>query len=289
AVAPDDSRAIGAIQMQLGLIAAARQDVDSARRRFEQALEQMETAQDLAGMATIWNQLGSLAWQLQDLDEAEKCYHRALEMAHKAEHVLMEAQSHMRLAQIAAHTGRSQVAQNHYAQAIRIYQEHDLQPALASAEAALAELLLHTGELQNARVHAEAARAVAESLGPAGRHWEACLLLQRIAEAEGDEEKIIHWRSRTHEAFAASPEAERVRESWGQLIEAVIKSCRGEAMDAETVELVESLEKNEEWEALAIAIWRILGGERGSDLYEYLDHIDALVIRTILQKLEGDE
>jgi tetratricopeptide (TPR) repeat protein len=287
--APEDSRAIGAMHMQMGLIAAARQDFRMARWRFEQALEQMQVANDIAGIATIWNQLGALAWQLQELDEAEECYEQALEMARKADHVLMIAQAHMRLAQVTAGTGRPQVAQNHYAQAIRIYQENNLHPALASAEAALAELLLSLGELQNARVHAEAARAVAESLGPAGRHWEACFLLQRIAEAEGDGKKIDHWRARTREAFAASPEADRVRESWDQLISTVVQSCRGEAMDAETVDLVESLEKNEEWERLADAIWRILGGERGVDLYEYLDYIDALVIRTILDKLREDE
>ena len=52
---------------------------------------------------------------------------------------------------------------------------------------------------------------------------------------------------------------------------------------------MEKLETSPEWQHLAEAIWRILDGERGSALYEELDHIDALVVRTILEEIEAPE
>jgi tetratricopeptide (TPR) repeat protein len=280
-----DELAVGTVCLQLGLVAVGRNERALAAERFGRARLHLEAVGDSVGVASATAQLAALAHQRGDLAEAERGYGEALALAQGAEQDALAAQLHLSLAQVTEQAEHYDAAQGHYAEAIRVYQQNQMRPALAAAEAGLAELLLHQGQFATARIHAEAARAVAE--GPAGRAmpWRAYLLLQRIAAAEGDGAKADHWRRRTQETFAASPDAEGVRSHWRPLVEMVARACHGEALAQEAVERVERLEASEEWQQLAQAIWRILSGERGEDLWRDLDHIDALVVRQILERL----
>ena len=49
---------------------------------------------------------------------------------------------------------------------------------------------------------------------------------------------------------------------------------------------MEKLEASEEWQQLAQTIWKVLGGGRGEELFAELDHVDALVIRSILEEID---
>ena len=237
-------------------------------------------------MSAIWSQLGTLAWHSADLEEADRCYQHALDLAREAGQPLVEAQVHLQLALTARQADRLDDAEGHYTQAIRIYQENNIRAGLASAEVALAELLLGEGEVERARVHAEAARAVAEDSRVAFDAWAVYALLQRIAEAQGDAERVAQWRAKTQESFAHSPEAGQVLQQWQSVITGVANAARGETLDADTVALLEQLEERQEWRDLVGVIWRILGGERGRELYAELDHVDALVVRRTLEAIE---
>lgn len=282
----DDRRLMGTLNAQLGTIAMAQDDKGTARQHLEAALFDLQTTNDAAAMSAIWSQLGTLAWRGADLEEAERCYQQALELARQAGQPLVEAQVHLQLALTARQADRLADAEGHYTQAIRIYQENSVRTGLVSAEVALAELLLGEGELEKARVHAEAARAVAEDPRVTFDAWAVYALLQRIAEAQGDAERGAHWRAKTQEAFAHSPEAQQVQQQWQSVITGVANAARGETLDANTVELLEQLEGRQEWRDLVGVIWRILGGERGAELYAELDHVDALVVRRTLEAIE---
>jgi len=284
----EDYGTLGVIKAKLGGIAMANQDLDRARLFFDGAVGNLTVAGDLAGMANAWRQLGTIAWMNDDPAEAERCYRQALRLSEKAGEFLLQTQTFMQLAQVAYEAGRPHDAEEAYGQAIRICHQHNVKPALAAAEMALAELLLREGQLPSAKAHAEAARAILEDLAGA-QPWGVYSLLQRIAEAEGDEEREAHWRQRTQEAFASSQEARRVVDQWRPLIQAVAKACRGEALDVENVDLLDKLETDAQWEQLASAIWRILGGERSPDLYATLDPIDAVVVRRILEAIESPD
>jgi len=281
----DDRQSMGAMNAQLGTVAIAQEDLSLAQEFFRTALEHLSTTDDHRHVASIWSQLGALAWQESDLVEAERCYSQAFELAKKIGYVELEARVSVQMARLAEQEGHPKDAKDKYIQAIRIYQEHNVRPALASAEMALADLLLREGELQTASIHAEAARVTLEGLEN-GHPWEVYVLLRRIATAEGDKEKAAHWRLLAQEAFADSPEAKDVLKSWETLIQAVANSCRGESLDLEVVERVEKLESSTEWQQLAQAVWQILGGARGPELYMELDQIDALVVRNILATIE---
>lgn len=282
AEALQDKAAMGRLHMRLGVICVARDQLEAARRHYEDALALFTELGDTAQVAAVWDQLGDLARRTDDLPEAERLYSRSLEAARRGQHVLREAQALTRLAQVAERQGRNQEAERCYAEAIALYEKHNVAPALLTTQAALAEMLLRQGDPKHARVHAEAARATAERMGPNVHPYQVYSLLQRIAKAEGQAERAVYWRTQAQEAFACSPEAQAILQQWRPLIRSVTGSCRGEALSVETVEAVEQLEKSEEWQQLALAIWRILGGERGPELYTELDHVDALVVRTIL-------
>jgi tetratricopeptide (TPR) repeat protein len=237
-------------------------------------------------MARAWNRLGAVARQQSDLDEAQRCYEQALELTKEADNAAYEAQALLRLAELAAEQAEPGKAETLYERVIEIYEEHNQGTSLVATQMELAEFLLGQEKLEEARERAEAARSVAEDLGPRFNPWEIYVLLQRIAEARGDREAEAEWRSRAREAFIRSPQAESVRRQWSGLIEALAKSARGEALGAETVNTIEELESNEQWQELAGAIWRILGGERDDVLYEGLDHVDGTIVHAILQAIE---
>jgi hypothetical protein len=49
------------------------------------------------------------------------------------------------------------------------------------------------------------------------------------------------------------------------------------------VQRLDDLEAQENWRALVPVIWRVLDGERDPAMYAPLDHVDALVVRRILE------
>lgn len=282
-----NERAMGSMEAQLATIATIRGDPERASQLLQTALEHFRASGDTAAMAMTWSQLGALAHHASDASEAERCYQRALELAKEATRPLLEGQALVQLAQLAEEAGRPHDAEERYAEAVRVYQRHDFQSPAASAEIALAELLLRQGQLRDARVHAEAACTVMEGSTPRAPVWRAYALLRRIAKAEGDDQSEARWRERARESFAGSTEAEHVFEQWRAVIQGVSRACRGEALDGETVGLLENLEAHEEWRDLVSAIWRILGGERGPEVFGDLDHVDALVTRRILTAIEA--
>ncbi|MEA3408579.1 MAG: tetratricopeptide repeat protein [Chloroflexota bacterium] len=286
AQALDDRGAMGALNAQLANIALMQEKPDKARANLETALIHFRAAGDKLNMARAWDRLGGVARQTSDLEEAQRCYEQALEVAREADNAAYEAQMLLRLAQLAAEQGETQRAETHYQNAIEIYEEHDQRAPLIASQMKLAEFLLRQGELEEARERAEAARRVAEDLGPRFNPWEIYVLLQRIAEAREDLGAEGEWRRRAREAFARSPQAEAVRRRWSGLIDGVARSARGEALDAERVKTIEELEANDEWQRLAQAIWRILGGERGDTVYKELDHIEGAIIQGILEAIE---
>ena len=286
AVVLQDQGAQGTINAQLGSIALARDDVVAAKQFLADALALKTALDDTAGQAAIWSQLGTIAWRAEDLSEAERCLREACKLAEKAEQGLFQAQTLMQLALVEEKAERAPDAEADYAEAIRLCRQHHAAPALATAEMALAGLLLREDKLVNALAHAEAARVVLEDLGPEARPWESHRLLERIAHAQGEETQAAHWRMRAQGSYAASSEADNLAQGWLPMIQGISSACRGESLSDETLQTLEKLETEGDWQHLIAAIWRILGGERGEDLYAALDHVDALIVRRILEAIE---
>jgi tetratricopeptide (TPR) repeat protein len=285
----DDEHLLGVLTAQMGTVMAAKGETDEARQHLEQSLTHLTRDEDRMEASTVWTQLGALAEGLEDPDEAERCYIRALKLARAIEQNMLQAQILLRLARLSERQESWPDARQRYAKALRLFTAENARGKMVAVQLSLADIALRQGDLDEARVHAEAARALADKIVPGGAAWQPLVTLQRIAEAAGDQARVDEYRLRAQEAFARSPDAAGVLQRWGQLIRAVVASAKGEALDADAVNALEELETNTEWGQLAESIWRILGGERGEELYAQLDHIDALVVRAILRGIEAPE
>ena len=290
AQALDDTALVGGFYARLGGIDMRRGRTDEAREHYGQALEHMRAVDDLSGMAAIEGQLASLAMRPPaDPAQAQDHLQRALSHGREAENVLLQGQFLGQLAQVAAQTGDMAEAEDLFRQTIALYREHRVPPGLIATQANLAELLLQQGRSDEAKAEAEAALEMAQGAGgPEMAPWELYLLLQRIAQARSDEADVSRWRLATQDAFARSPQAAPLRTRWQPVIQAVVQGVRGESMDAEAAETIEEMETRPEWQALGRSIMRILSGERDETLWQELDHMDAVIVRAILEAIEED-
>jgi len=282
----DEKETQAGLCRRMGALAAARGEAEQAQSLFERALGLYEAADDTSSMIGVLQQMAAMLRQQEQPAKALEHLQRALSLAQSSGADLDAAQIQVVLAQMAQQAGRLDEGKDLYLQAISIYSDKKARGPLMGAEMALAELLLVVGALLEARAHAEAARGAAEGINPGRVPWGIYGLLQRIAEAEGNGDAERMWRLRAQEAFGQSREAEGMRRHWAPLIESVSASCRGEALDMQTVEMVEKLEEAQEWQGLAETIWRMLNGERGEALYAEADYVDALVIRSILYAID---
>jgi tetratricopeptide (TPR) repeat protein len=287
AVELKNERAVGLMYTRLGTVATVRNDNAQARQLLEEALAHLAIVEDYISMATTWSQLATLALRLSDTAEAVRCYENALQVAEKAKQPGIQAQLCVRLARLAEQAGQNDEARARYEQAIHFYAEQNIPLALASTQMDLASLLLREGKAKQAKVHAEKARPIIEKVGAEAKPWEVHSLLERIAKVEGDAEKEALWHARAQESFAESPEAKKTLEHWQGIIDRIAGACRGEALDNKLVELLESLESTPQWRELVEAVWRVLGGERGAELYAELEPMPALLVREILRAIES--
>ena len=285
-----DTALVGGFYARLGGIDMRRGRADEARESYTQALEHMQTVEDISGMAAIEGQLASLAMRPPaDHGKAQEHLQRALGYAREAENVLLEGQFLAQLAQLAVQGGNLEEGEALFRETVRLYRENRIPPGLVATQANLAELLLQQGRTDEAKTEAEAALEVAQSAGgPESAPWELYLLLQRIAQAQSHDADVLRWRLATQDAFARSPQAAPIRRRWQPVIKAVVQGVRGETMDAEAAETIEEMESRPDWQALGRSIMRILSGERDETLWQELDHMDAVIVHAILEALEED-
>ncbi|MFO7698065.1 MAG: hypothetical protein R6X16_13030 [Anaerolineae bacterium] len=276
-----------ALHARAAILAMRRNDPDTAHEEFKRASEIMSTYGDLAGMASVESQLAALAMRPPaDIPAAMEHLGKAIDYAHRGEQWPVEAQLHSQMAQLAAQAGMLDQCQDHLERAVALYAANEASAPLVVARASLAEFYLRQGNADQALSEAELALSGSESTGQAVP-WELFLLLERIASARGDQASLTRWRTSTQDAYAASPVAKATLARWARLLDALVRAAQGEALETEAAQSLETMESTPQWAGLARSLWRVLSGERDRALYADLDHVDALVVRTLLQKIEN--
>jgi tetratricopeptide (TPR) repeat protein len=72
-------------------------------------------------------------------------------------------------------------------------------------------------------------------------------------------------------------------QQWDPVMRAVVAACHGNARAVQELEpFLNDVEKEEDWHNLVVVIRRIMQGERGVELLEGLDPVDATIVRRIL-------
>ena len=108
---------------QLGVLAQARGDYDTAHDRYQQSLTIFETLGDRVGMANTYHQLGVLAQARGDYDTAHSFYERALHIKEELGDRAGMANTYHQLGVLAQAWGNYDTAHDRYQQALTIYSE----------------------------------------------------------------------------------------------------------------------------------------------------------------------
>ncbi|MHB1355423.1 MAG: hypothetical protein ACYCZF_05535 [Anaerolineae bacterium] len=285
----DDIAVLGRLNYELAAIVYNQGDRERTKQYAESAMHYLEAENNLGGQAEVWRLLATLNMQEGHSTEACQQLQRALELARLAEIPQMVADTLVRLGQVLVKEERLAEAETAYMQALALFQEHNARPSQATTEVALSELLLNEGQIASARSHAEAARALAEGMGSIAQPWVIFDLLERIAIAEEDAARALVWRRRARESLAESPQADAIMARWRPLLQKLAAVCNGEVLDDETLANLEKMEAEADNPELFAAIWRVLGGERGSDLYESLGMAQAVLVKRLLDGIEHPE
>lgn len=279
----------GGFESQLGAVAVLQGDAAGAIEHLQRAVEHLTAAQTWSTLSSVWGQIAAVHENAQqDLNAAREALSRGIKVAADAGLAPAHGQMLMQRARLHARLALSEEARADLEAAAGVYRAARLASPLLGALRALAELALEQERLAEAEVTAEEARQVGEAASGAAP-WEIYYLLQRLAARREDAEAEAGWRARTQQAFARSAAAPAVLQQWFPLIRAVAESCRGTALSAETAELVERLEASPQGAELAGAIWAVLSGARGPEVYRDLDHAPAFVMRTILHAIDHPE
>jgi tetratricopeptide (TPR) repeat protein len=276
----------GSLRTRGAVLALRRNDPEGARTELERASAILEAGGELVGLASVEGQLATLALRPPaDVSGAMAHMDRAIGFAHEASQWLVEAQLHSQAAPMALQGQMPERSEKHLAEAARLYEANSASGLLTVARASLAEFYLRLSRLDEAQAQADLALAAGAASGQS-IPWELYLLLQKIANDRGDEEAASSWRLFTHQAYAQSQAAAATLARWTPLIDSLAKASRGEALDTDAEGMLESMEHTPQWSALGRTLWRVLAGERGDELYGSLDHVDALVVRTLLERIE---
>ncbi len=113
-------------------------------------------------------------------------------------------------------------------------------------------------------------------------------VLAEIAERRGRPDEARAWRRKEQETFAAFAGSETQLPKWADSVaQAVAAACQGNAQAGKELEpFLQRIGQTDNWRALPPVITRIMAGERDlQDLTDELDHLDALIIRRILERL----
>jgi tetratricopeptide (TPR) repeat protein len=286
----DDPELIGLLQAQQGGALAASGEAEAALASFQRAADGLQKASAWPALCSLWEQVALLhESQRHDLAAAIDALSRGLAVASAAELPALRGSLLMRRARLQALLEQPGLTAVDLQAAVDAYRQAGEPQALMGALRALAEHHLGQSELDDAALQATRALEVSQAGGQNAVAWEIYHLLQRVAHARGDAEQEAAWRQRTQRAFALSPAAATVLQQWFGLIRAIAESCRGASLSAEAAEAVEKIEADAQGRMLADAIWAVLGGARGPQVYRDLDHASALIVRTILHGIDHPE
>jgi len=284
----EDQALIGLLRAQLGAVAGLRGDADVALEHLQRAAESLNAAQAWSELANTWARIATVYEKgKQDLPAAAEAYGRAIAVATANNLQIVRGQMLMQRARLQSNLGQPQMARGDLELAVEVYRSAGQPGSELAALCTLSELALGQGELSEAERQAQQARELGETSGIVP--WEVYHLLQRIAQHRGDADAEAAWRQRTQQAFASSPAAPAVIQQWFGLIRAVAEACRGSALSGEAAQLIDDLEANASSRPLADALWSLLEGARGQQVYSHLDHVGALIIRTILRGIDHPE
>ena len=149
----------------LGVLAQARGDYDTAHNLYQQALAIFEELGNRAGMATTYHQLGMLAQARGDYDTAHNLYEQSLHIKEELGNRAGMAATYHQLGVLAQARGDYDTAHNLYEQSLRIEEELGNRAGMATTYGQLGVLAQARGDYDTAHTYYQRALTIFEELG----------------------------------------------------------------------------------------------------------------------------
>ncbi|WP_053586758.1 tetratricopeptide repeat protein [Actinomyces sp. oral taxon 414] len=171
---------------QLGVLAQARGDYDTAHDRYQQSLTIFEELGDRANMAKTYHQLGTLAQARGDYDTAHTYYQRALTIFEELGNRAGMATSYHALGVLAQDRGDYNTAHTYYQQSLTIKEELGNRANMAKTYHALGVLAQDRGDYNTAHTYYQRALTIFEELGNRANMAKTYHQLGTLAHDRGD-------------------------------------------------------------------------------------------------------
>ncbi|MGH8885229.1 MAG: tetratricopeptide repeat protein, partial [Egibacteraceae bacterium] len=159
------SEQAAAFAHQLGILAQARGDYETAEARYRQSLEINERLGNQAGMATSYGQLGILAQARGNYETAEARYRQSLEIKERLGNQAGMAASYHQLGILAQARGNYETAEARYRQSLEIDERLGNQAGMAASYHQLGILAQDRGNYETAEARYRQSLEIDERLG----------------------------------------------------------------------------------------------------------------------------
>ena len=180
------SAPLGNVLMAAGNMAYRQDDLEAARRYYEQAIEVRRAIGDEGGIGGLLGSLGNVAQGLGEWHEARSLFERANEISRRHGHKAWEGASLTCLGNVSGYLRDFDAARRYLEEAVSLNHEMGNGVGEAIALQSLGSLLADTGDLENAIPYLERAMSLQESLGDPHTHATVRLVFAAIAVRQGD-------------------------------------------------------------------------------------------------------
>jgi tetratricopeptide (TPR) repeat protein len=288
----NDHRQIGTVNLQLGTLALRQSNLQEAEQRYHQTLATFRQLNEPAAEAVVWHQLGMVYQIAKHWDAAEQAYRESARIEESQANLASAATTWHQLALVIQFAGKPEESEAWYRKAIEGGKAAGDKLGVSQRLNNLANLLQNQlNRLQESRQLAEEALAIKQTLDPAAAEiWLTYDILAEIADKQHDSTHAKEYHRLSRQAWARFAGAQYQLCKHGQRIAAVVAAVdNSETRQQLKAALAEGM-KNENRNNFAVAIHRILEGERDEDvLCERLNGNEAAIINAILRGIADPE
>lgn len=281
-------RGQGVAEGQLGTLALTKGDLAEAKRRHQEALKLFQRLGEPEMEAVAMHQLGLAFQDDQQWEQAEQYFRKSAALKEKHGNLAGAAGTWSQLALVCVNSGRLEAAETWFRKAINGSKATGDTANVAKMLNNLANFLQDKlGRHEEACRLAEEALTIKKTMDPcAAQIWTTYGILAVIADKQSRPEDACGYRRLAREAKSRFAGTAHEMKRHLPLIIGILEALK-EPGEVEAFDSVLSSMEEHGWTQLAVAIRKLLSGERDADvLCGPLDIEDFMIIESILRALE---
>jgi tetratricopeptide (TPR) repeat protein len=284
-----DMRGISVVGSQMGKLAIARGDLETAVKLYQAVLQDCQQLQEPEDEALIWHQLGMVYETGENWVDAEQSYREAARIDEQQGNVAEVGKTYNRIAIINRSMNKPTEAEAWFLKSIESFRlignERNRNGLAVSYNLALL-LASQPSRLSDAQRLATELLEINQTFDLAATEiWGIYNLLAKITTAKGETDSARNYRQLARTARSADTDIQYDLQRYEPFIAAVVATVEDKTLQ-EKLEPILRQRIEEGWGKLVVAIRRVLAGEREIEvLWDDLDADDSMIIAAILGRV----